>query len=96
MIPSFDSRRNCYVCFVKSAAKDNEVAKKGESYYWVKKTNYAPKELFKTVEDLNKAYPNRYVIKFPDLVKLLNTYKKELKSNPNLTGKKFLNDNEIN
>jgi hypothetical protein len=91
----FDTRRNCYVCFVKSAAKDNEVVKKGESYYWVKKTKYASKEFFKSVEDLNKEYPNRYVIKFPDLVKLLNTYKKKLKTNPNLSPKKFLNNNKI-
>lgn len=95
MIPQYSAKRNCYICFVKTAAKDNEVAKKGDSYYWVKKTKYAPKEFFKTIEELNKVYPKQYTIKFPDLVKLLNAFKTELKSNPNLTGKKFLNDNKM-
>lgn len=95
MIPEYSNRRQCYVCFVKSAAKDNEVVKEGESYYWVKKTPYAPKEYFKNKEELNKKYPNHYRLKFPDLVKVLNAFKKEFKTNPNLTGKKFLNDNKF-
>lgn len=92
MIPQFNNSRNCYICFVKKAAKDNEVVKKGESYYWVKKNNYAPKEFFKSIEDLNKVYPNRYVIKSSELIKLLNTFKSELKRNSKLTAAKFLSD----
>lgn len=84
MIPQYNPLRNCYVCFVRKAMKDNKVVKKGESYFWVKKTNYSSKEYFKNEEELNASYPNHYDLTSKQLEKILTTFKFELKENNRL------------
>ena len=90
MIPTYNNSRRCIVCFVDKALKDNKVCKKGESYIWVKKTNFSPKEFFKNEEELDKYYPKYFDVNLEQLNLLLKDFKKELKQDNNIKIKEYL------
>lgn len=85
----YSSKRGVYTCFVKNARKDNPVVKKGESYYWVRKDKFSNKEYFKTVDELNDAYPIKYVVSSKQLHLLLSEYKIQLSINRELSPNQF-------
>jgi hypothetical protein len=90
MTPIYNNERRAMICHVAKAQKDNKVAKKGESYYWVKKTSFAPKEYFKSLEELDEHYPKYVTISSKDLNRVLKEFKKQLKDNPKLKEKDFI------
>lgn len=95
MIPQYSDKRRCYICYVNKAQKDNKIVKKGESYIWVKKSEFSPKEYFKNEEELSKVYQSFYNIKYDYLVKILLNFKEELKINPKISPKKYLENFKI-
>jgi hypothetical protein len=52
------------VHYVKSARKDNPVAKKGESYYWFKKNKYGDKFYYKEYNNLPDEYKVNMLTQF--------------------------------
>lgn len=92
MVPYYDNRRGVYICFVDKAAKDNEVAKKGEPYIWLQaQGRYSPKQLFKNEKEVDKKYPKKYTLSMNSIGKIIKAYNKAVQENSKLKPETFLN-----
>ena len=78
-VPVYDQRRDVYVCRVLKAAKDNKKVKKGESYIWVQRTKFSPKEYFRDEKELEKKYPSYYRLNKKQLATLIKKYPSTIK-----------------
>lgn len=76
--------------YIHKARKDNEVVKRGDPYIRVKRSKFAPVEMFRDEVELERNYPIHYDITKSDIISLLKNYREELKTNPHLQPKKFL------
>lgn len=72
----YSSQRRIYVSFIKKAAKDNSVCKKGESYIKVKNDKYSTPELFKCIEELDEKHPRYITISEPEFIRILSEFLK--------------------
>ncbi len=91
MIPQYNSSRRCYICYINKAQKDNKIVKKGESYIWVRKTEFAPKEYFRNEKELDKIYPKYYNVTKSEILTLLRSFKQEVIKNNKISCEKYLN-----
>lgn len=90
MVPYYDNKRNVIICFVDKAIKGNAVCKKGESYIWVQRTKYAPKEYFKTEDEVEKVYPKKFIFTVNLINKIILEFERLKLENPKLKPKDFL------